>query len=442
MAFMATDCVFHGDRYSFDILVRDMRKGGLITRQHAKVIAMTVCTCRKKVSHRQPISEEQARAASDNLLDPTLPFHDKLSLSARDLVTSATRIAAQQTTTSPLTSQTRLTVLLHQILQDDFRLLEEEEALRAADYQSSRGREATSSSSTSPQKTQQRPGSREKMVKRILAKKKRKYTLRKNLVLPMFGGATRQLFAHNEVGVGFSTLRHQCACVLELDAVATATKMAANLPQTVVKAWCSSESDWQKAAGLLTSVARAIQAENSERWRRRRAAGALARYTWFMVMDGPTTWDQEYKENLTEDYEKKMMKKQSNGSSRTSLRRDLFLHRGKGSPMAQGHCLHCLLPFWDFKADCAVGNGDVKHECRHHPGYVTGGKWTCCLKESDSQHPTREEHAQNGCRVGRHRFRPHKKAERGVGIKANRYSPEVRFCRLSLEPHTRTPLIY
>ena len=54
---MAADasCVFHGDdRYVFNALVLSLRKLGLVTREHAQVMAMTVCTCRKKGGYLRP----------------------------------------------------------------------------------------------------------------------------------------------------------------------------------------------------------------------------------------------------------------------------------------------------------------------------------------------------------------------------------------------------
>ncbi|KAK7092157.1 hypothetical protein V1264_009752 [Littorina saxatilis] len=78
------------------------------------------------------------------------------------------------------------------------------------------------------------------------------------------------------------------------------------------------------------------------------------------------------------------------------------------------------MPFRDFK----TGGDDVK-ECRHHPGYVTKDQWTCCQQKCDSGHPSHKEHAQKGCTVSRHSWRPHKKAARGKRVAMNGISDNV-----------------
>ncbi|KAL8609444.1 hypothetical protein ACOMHN_006631 [Nucella lapillus] len=251
----AVGCVYHGDRYSFDAVADDLRKTGIIKRRHAKLLAMTVCSCRKKASYRQPISEEQAREAANHLLTPSLPLWDELSTLAHDLVTSSAQTV--QRGLLPLTaaaSQTRLTVLIHQALRKDFKLLDEE---------------VLKSKAVQPAKLPtNKPKVSKKIVQKIIQKKKRNYPELMRVILPLFGGSTRQLFQDSEVGEGFRTIGRKYACVLEIDREATSAKMVNNVKETVVKAWCLNQQGGREAQRVLTTVARNIQAQSDEAWKR------------------------------------------------------------------------------------------------------------------------------------------------------------------------------
>ena len=186
----------------------------------------------------------------------------KLSILARDMVMSSAHVAQRL----PMTSQGRLTVVISQAFLGDVTLLKEEKAAALA----SRGLD-----SSNPAKAAKRHGKLSMdIIRLIINKKKRKFPIKTTFTLPVFGGSTRQLFNDPQVGLNFSQMCVKCACLLEIDHKATATKMNGNEANTVVKAWCSSREVLCDIIDVLTSLARKIQRENSVRWQKKRAVSA------------------------------------------------------------------------------------------------------------------------------------------------------------------------
>lgn len=416
---MNAECVFHSDRFQFDALVRNMRRAGILTRIRASVMAMTVCTCRKKASYRQPISECDVLAAAEQVISISTDDWSKLSAASRDLVTCSAHASGRL----PMSSQARLTVVISQVLHGcDSTLLEEEmrgSMSGASKNVTSNNTNAAETSLETAVKTPKKQKLSMNRIKMLINKKKRRCQVKAKIDLPLFGGASAELFSLPEVGPRFCRLCVRHGCVAEIDGEATRLLMNAKKQKTVVKLWCASHDVLDRVKKELTAHALTTQSEMTQKWHLATAERKAARQYYYaqgLVADWREKKIADWKDILARDFEKKRTTKQRSSSQA----RKKPVKREDGSTYVGGHCLYCLMSFTQFKANGATGR------CRHHPGYVINvndddgvrNQWTCCEQESETSHPAHRDHAESGCQEAVHSWRPHKRASRGVGQKS------------------------
>ncbi|ESO86587.1 hypothetical protein LOTGIDRAFT_235376 [Lottia gigantea] len=234
----------------------------------------------------------------------------------------------------------------------------------------------------------------------LMNKKMRKCPIKKRVYVPLFGGNSRYLESHEKIGKKFSKIGVKFNSIIVIDGIETRVMMNNNKTQTVLKVWCHNDIDYDRLQNKLIKIGKEIQEAHQQVARPKRISRpVLVDFS----SNGKTAKTgnitsafnlSDLKSSLSDVFSQKYLMKKKDGKRR--------MKPNDYDILKNGHCLYCMIPY------TGLHQQQTDH-CQYHPGYQVKvseySEWTCCKNRVEAGR-------NNGCTVGQHAWRPHKKASR------------------------------
>lgn len=363
---METSCLYHSDKYHFDVVCREIEKAKIIPRAYARRLAMCVCSCRKS---RFNLAAEVKQLDLQNMACH-LENCVKTNKWPLSLVTLLKPLVNTYYVRIENYSQSMLIWVLFRAVNDNnFDLLETL---------------VKKPSPTGPTKEQQKITPTQFQF--MLNKKWKNSKNHCDIIIPLFAGNTKLLQGDER----FKCLQLQHKdIVIKIDHKANTQFMEKNIAKTRMKLAGKCESEMHKFGQALVKLAADIQMTLDRKHRiqyeKRKEQRAQKMYSYCSSTNDHVPV--EYKEEMEDHYTRRCNANRK-GSKTKSV---------ADSCLKDGHCMNCLDKFVTLKNP---------EDCKYHPGFIgLDSKWSCCGICAETDQPTLQEHKNTGCFTGVHNWR-------------------------------------